>query len=148
MKNKILLFPFVFLIVLCSFVISLIYFFHDDNIYEPPRLYNIPQKAIWRGAQDEGFWIEALEIDSIKKIINLKIYNDYNGELVLFAGFAPETNCKILPFDKENILNNIIAFSSKTGIENRDEIIMKNNCSLKLVKPAYGGSFWQLESEK
>lgn len=111
------------------------------NKNNPDRLPNIPKEAIWKGATDEGFWIDIVDLDATNRTVRVKIYTDYNGELALDANFKEQSKCEITPFTKKNILNNIIAFSSKSGIENRDEIWLKNHCSLKMIRPAYGGIF-------
>ena len=140
MKNKVFISSVMLVIILASIVTFFVRSFNNNN-YEPNRLPNIPKEAIWKGAADEGFWIDVIDVDPIKRTVRLRVYNDYNGELALDADFLEKSNCIITPFTKDYIRKNIFAFASVSGVENRDEIAMKNSCSLKLIKPAYGGSF-------
>ncbi len=102
----------------------------SNNTAVPQRFDNIPKEAVWRGAADEGFWVQIINVDSIKRVIGVNIFNDYNGELFLEADFTLQSNCYISPFSIENIYANII------GIENRNTIMLKNNCNFFIDEPA------------
>ena len=106
----------------------------------PTRFYNIPKSAVWIGGVDGGFWFNVVDIDSIKKTYRFKIYNDYNGELVMDADFVKDSICNNeYPLSKE-VLKEIMLFEF-------DKIEMLNNCKLNMIKPAYGGSFWEIDKE-
>ena len=112
----------------------------SDYNLKPKRLDSIPESTTWIGGVDEGFWFEIIEIDSKERVYRFKIYNDYNGELVLDAKFIKDSACdNEYPLNK-SVLNKISHFEF-------DKIEMIDNCKLILIKPAYGGSFWELDKE-
>lgn len=127
------------IILLFALVIAIWYKIRIPDESRPNKLLNIPKNAIWKGAEDEGFWFEIISINSTQKTYRIKIYNDYNGELVVDADFIKQDSCKSeLPLNKEIIKQ--IAYFEFNKIE------MKNDCSLKIIKPVYGGTF--LEQNK
>jgi hypothetical protein len=140
MKKKVIIITSVLVSIILLGIGFYLYLITSNNPKEPEKFTNIPQEAIWRGAVDEGFWIYIVDINENEKVIRLNIYNDYNGELALDARFDT-SNCQLMSFSKESIYENIIAFASSNGIESRDEIMMKNECGLKMIEPAYGGTF-------
>lgn len=93
---------------------------------------NIPVSAIWKGGNDGGVWIELVEIKV--DTIRARIYNDWNGDLLLDADFFSE-NCKGLLLTKTNWNENIIYFDGEkiyTKIQ-----VNRNYCSLTPIFPAY-----------
>lgn len=127
-------------LTLLAIIVIVIWFkIRVPNESTPNKLSNIPKEAIWKGAEDEGFWFEIISINSTQRTYRIKIYNDYNGELVVDADFKKQDSCKSeLPLSKE-IIKQIAYFEF-------DKIEMKNDCSLKIKKPVYGGTF--LEQNK
>lgn len=108
------------------------------NNTNPTRFNNIPESSVWIGGADGGFWFSVVDIDSIKMIYRFRIYNDYNGELVMDADFVKDSICNNkFPLNK-SILKEIRFFDF-------DKIEMSNNCKLNMIKPAYGGSFWEID---
>ena len=102
----------------------------------PVRLNNIPQETIWRGGIDEGFWFQLVGIDTIEETYRIRIYNDYNGELVIDADFENNHHCDTkYPLNKD-IFQYISYFEM-------DKIEMKDDCKLIIVKPTYGGTYWE-----
>ncbi len=138
MKNKMKLIVVVIIIALASIIAFVVYSF-NNNCYEPIRPSSVPKEAFWRGAPDEGFWFEIINVDSISKTVRFKIYSDYNGDVVLDADFREKCNCKTIPFSKENIISNLMALDYRDG--KYGEIWMANRCDLEMIKPAYGGRF-------
>lgn len=106
----------------------------SNNPKPPERLANIPKTATWIGGVDEGFWYDIVSVNEEKKTYRFKIYNDYEGDLVMDANFKKDSLCKKeYPLDK-NILQKINFF-------NFDKIGMIDSCELRLLEPAYGGTF-------
>ncbi len=104
----------------------------------PTRFNNIPESSVWIGGTDGGYWFNIIDIDSINKIYRFRIYNDYNGELVLDANFVKDSVCNNkLPLNK-SVLKEIKFFDF-------DKIVLLNNCMLIMIKPAYGGVFWEID---
>lgn len=98
------------------------------------RFSDLPNNAVWIGGADAGFWFHIVSIDSIKRTYRFRIYNDYDGKMVMDGNFKKDDHCMgNYPLNK-NIVSEINLFQF-------NEIVMKNNCSLKLIKPAYGGTF-------
>jgi hypothetical protein len=138
MKNKMKLIVGIIIVALASIIAFVVYSFNNNN-YEPERPSSVPKEAFWRGAPDEGFWFEIINVDSISKTVRLKIYTDTKGEVALDADFREKSNCKTIPFSKENVISNLTALAYRDG--KHDEIWMANRCDLEMIKPAYGGSF-------
>ena len=93
---------------------------------------NIPVSAIWKGGCDGGVWIELVEIKM--DTIRARIYNDWNGDLLLDAVFISE-NCKDVLLTKTNLNENIIYFDGEkiyTKIQ-----VGRNYCRFTPVFPAY-----------
>ena len=108
------------------------------NKNEPDRLSNIPKTAVWKGGIDEGFWLDVIGVNAKKKTYRIRIYNDYKGELVMDADFVKQDNC-----DAEYPLNKtVLEFVSYFEF---DKIVLANGCNLRMIKPAYGGSFEEID---
>lgn len=58
---------------------------------ESSRLKNIPENAFWIGGLDGGNWYSIEKIDSVEQKVHFKIYNDYNGEVIVDKDF--NLNC-------------------------------------------------------
>jgi len=127
----------VFLLALSG--LALIFYADKEARKQQQRPINVPKSAVWKGAQDEGFWIYIASLDTVSRTVRVKIYNDYDGRLALDANFSEKKNCVLMPFTKAAIYENILAYAARNGIERREEIILKNNCSLIMIKPAFGG---------
>lgn len=111
------------------------------NKDEPDRLSTIPKTAVWKGGVDEGFWFDVVNVDTVKKAYRIKVYNDYKGELVMDADFVKQDSCNAeYPLNK-SVLEYVSYFEF-------DKIVMTKDCNLKMIKPAYGGSFWELDKEQ
>lgn len=110
------------------------------NIPNPKRINNIPKSAVWKGGADGGFWFDVVAIDSIEKTYRIKIYNDYNGGMVIEADFTKDSNCNNEYPLNEGVLKEINLFDFH-------KIHMLDNCKLNMIKPAYGGSFWEMDKD-
>lgn len=108
----------------------------------PQRPSSVPRAAVWRGEVDEGFWFAVAGIDTAKGIVRLRIYADYNGELVMDANYKEQDNCLIRPFSSEHILAEIFAY------DHHNIDLKKSSCKLVLMKPVFGGSFSSLAERK
>jgi hypothetical protein len=107
----------------------------------PERLANIPINAVWHGSSDGGYWFELVERYTSEKF-RIRIYNDYDGSLLLDADFIPfNENCQGF-LKKEDLLENII-FYNNTHIQTKT-----TQCTYKPVFPAYGGEEWEVIKEK
>jgi len=110
----------------------------SNNPKQPERLSNIPKTATWIGGVDEGFWYEIVDIDKDKKSYRFRIYNDYEGDLVMDADFKKDSLCDIEYALNKSILQKINYFSF-------DKIGMIDNCDLNMIEPAYGGTFAEMD---
>ncbi|MCK6612178.1 MAG: hypothetical protein L6Q78_14200 [Bacteroidia bacterium] len=119
-------------IVLTWFIIRV------PNTSEPSRHRSVPKYAVWSGGVDGGFWFDYIESKTQNKV-HLKIFNDYSGELVLDADFLGTDTC-LIPQGRK-VLDSINYFEF-------DKIVLLNGCELKVVYPAYGGTYWEMEQEK
>ena len=63
------------------------------------RPVNVPVSAVWKGGCDGGNWMDLVDIKD--DTIRLRIFRDWNGELLLDADFVPE-KCNDLPLTKTN----------------------------------------------
>jgi hypothetical protein len=102
----------------------------EDN--NSSKLKNIPSNAIYGGHLDGGFWFEFVKnYDNLK--YRFRIYNDYNGKLVLDADFLVNKNKKLLVNSEKDIDNILFMF----------KYLKINEIDLKPVYPAYGGAYWE-----
>jgi len=104
----------------------------------PDRFSNIPDDAIWHGATDEGFWFWIVSVDSVNRHVRVKIYNDYDGMLMMDGNYSEQKGCEIEPFTADNIIDNIFYY----GFDDID--LKKRQCRLILIQPALGGEFASL----
>jgi len=79
------------------------------TISVPERYPNIPQHAVWRGAQDEGFWIEIVSVDAVNETCRIRIYNDYMGLLKMDAEFKDRDSC-LARFDSNSIIADSVEY--------------------------------------
>ena len=126
----------IFIILVVSFYFWLM---TSNNPKPPERLASIPETATWIGSVDEGFWYDIVSVNEAKKTYRFRVYNDYKGDLVMDANFKKDSLC-----DKEYPLNKGVL--QKINFFNFDKIGMIDNCALKIVEPAYGGTF--VETDK
>ena len=112
----------------------------NNNPKSPKRFANVPQSATWIGGVDEGFWYDIISIDKEKKTYRFRIYNDYEGDLVMDADFKKDSSC-----NKNYALNKSII--QKINFFNFDKISMIDNCDLNMIEPAYGGTFAEIDKE-
>jgi len=104
------------------------------KVGEPCRLKNIPTHAIWGGHLDGGFWFEFVKkYDEIK--YRFRIYNDYNGELVLDADFLVYQNKQKL------FISNSIDIKKFFFMYKYLEV---NDIELRPIYPAYSGTYWEV----
>jgi len=137
-KNKLIFFT----IAIISIIAIGFYFWlmTSNNPKTPERLESIPKSAVWIGGVDEGFWYDIVDVNSIKKTYRFRIYDDYEGDLVIDADFKKDNSCdNEYPLDK-SILQKINFFSF-------DKIGMFDNCELVMIEPAYGGKFMEIDKE-
>ena len=133
-RNKLVLLIIGFISIVIIITWILIRVLNQDT---PNKLANITKAAIWRGGVDEGFWFDLVEFyPNQKNKVRLRIYNDYNGSLVLDADFTANSDCKIK--NGKDLLEKIIYFEF-------DKLVLSNGCVFEVVYPAYGGSFWEIE---
>lgn len=71
---------------------------------------NVPVSAVWKGGCDGGNWVELVDVKA--DTIRLRIYRDWNGDLILDADFVSE-NCNNLQLTKENWNEFISYFDGK-----------------------------------
>jgi hypothetical protein len=109
----------------------------DDHQAERPH--NVPLTAFWKGSVEEGFWFIVNGVDTVERSYHFKIFNDYDGELVMDADFQIDDSCRLHMPSKERIADEIVYFEF-------DKIVL-DSCILKIQYPAFGGSFWELEKK-
>ncbi len=108
------------------------------NKDSPKKLSSIPDSAVWRGGVDEGFWFELVEVySSSNDKVRVRIYNDYNGGMVLDADFIGISDCNI---KEEEFIEKINYFEFK-------KIVLLDGCEFNAIYPAYGGCFWEIDKE-
>jgi len=71
---------------------------------------NVPVSAVWKGGCDGGNWVELVDVKA--DTIRLRIYRDWNGDLILDADFVSE-NCNNLQLTEENWNEFISYFDGK-----------------------------------
>ena len=125
-KNILLLSSAIFAILISLSLTLLI----DRGSSDPERPRNVPETATWKGGVDGGFWFDVVTVNGEKKMYRFKIYNDYNGELVMDADFKKNNDCSVeYPMDK-SIVEKIELFDFQN-------IIMSDNCFLQPIGPLY-----------
>lgn len=93
---------------------------------------NVPVSAVWKGGCDGGNWMELVDIKD--DTIRLRIYRDWNGELILDADFVSE-NCKNLHPTVAN-WNKYIDYFDGTKIYSKNQLD-SSYCRLVPVFPVY-----------
>ena len=96
------------------------------------RPVNVPVSAVWQGGCDGGNWMELVDIKD--DTIRLRIYRDWNGELILDADFVSE-NCNDLLLTKTN-WSEYIDYFDGTKIYSKIQVGSRY-CRLIPVFPAY-----------
>ena len=93
---------------------------------------NIPSSAIWKGGCDGGVWMELVDIKA--DTIRFRIYQDWNGELLLDANFVSE-NCTDLLLTSTN-WSEYIDYFDGTKIYSKVQV-GNGYCRLVPVFPTY-----------
>lgn len=93
---------------------------------------NVPVSAIWKGGCDGGIWVELVDIKA--DTIRFRIYQDWNGELLLDADFVSE-NCDDLLLTKTT-WNEYIDYFDGTKIYSKIQV-GGSCCRLIPIFPAY-----------
>ena len=94
-KSKILLLSVIVIIV--SVIICILK--QAGNNRGPERPANVPVSSIWKGGLDGGNWYEFVEMK--EDTIRIRIFNDWNGSLILDADFVPESRSNIHPTEQD-----------------------------------------------
>lgn len=133
----------IFWIIALIILVAISFYFWlmtSNNPKPPERLAVIPETATWIGGVDEGFWYDIVSIDKERKTYRFKIYDDYQGDLVIDADFKKETSCNENYSLNKDVLQKVNYF-------NFNKIGMIGNCNLDMVEPAYGGKFAEIDKE-
>jgi len=129
MKTKVLyLFAGIIIVGMVLFITWL--FNRPCKQWEKPA--NVPVSAVWKGGCDGGNWVELVDIKA--DTIRLRIYRDWNGDLILDADFVSE-NCNNLQLTKEN-WNEFISDFDGTKIYSKIQSD-SSYCRFVPVLPAY-----------
>ncbi len=68
-----------------------LFFLKNQRPQAPKKMANIPAGAFWIGGVDGGNWCLINNINTKAKTVNLRIYNDFNGKLLMNKNF--KLNC-------------------------------------------------------
>ena len=129
MKTKVLyLFAGIIIVGMVLFITWL--FNRPCKQWEKPA--NVPVSAVWKGGCDGGNWVELVDIKA--DTIRLRIYRDWNGDLILDADFVSE-NCNNLQLTKEN-WNEFISYFDGKKIYSKIQSD-SSYCRFGPVLPAY-----------
>lgn len=127
MKRKIIM-----LLALIAIAIAIFLSITKEKINQPERPIDVPSITVWKGDVDQGFWIEFVSENKDSCCVRLRIYNDYNGNMVYDANFSMKSNlCNV---KGKAILDSICYFEY-------DKIVLKNGATLKIKPPVYGGEW-------
>lgn len=130
MKRKYIIILIVFLAIIIT--ITSLRYRQSQNKNTPDRPKKVPVTAIWKGDIDEGFWIEYVSINKDSSYIRLRVYNDYNGNMIYDANFSTQSDC--CTYKGKSIFNNICYFEF-------DKIVLNNGCVLKIKHPVFDGEW-------
>lgn len=99
---------------------------------KPKKFNTVPNKAVWKGGIDEGFWIHLTSKQD--NLYRFKIYDDFNGKLALDGYFKITGECKkISRMNTKELLKAIFVFEDNT-------ILFKDlECKLLLKPPILDG---------
>jgi len=122
----------VILLVFLAIVIIILKYRQNQNNNTHERPSRVPITAIWKGDIDEGFWIEFVSANIDSSYIRLRVYNDYNGDMMYDANFSTQSDC--CTYEGKSVFNNICYFEF-------DKIVLNNGCVLKIKQPVYGGEW-------
>lgn len=126
MKKKILTLTF---LILCGTVFWK--WFFNQPCSPPDKPIVVPKEAAWKGDCDGGHWVELVSIK--KEKVRFRIYQDWNGELILDADFNYR-NCDNLKLTNSNWAEYISYFDESLKI---NETSNTNKCRLEPIYPAY-----------
>lgn len=115
----------------------------------PQRPSNLPDKAIWGGDCDGGYWIEMLGVED--EVYRFKIYRDWDAKLVMDCNFKfNEIGFKLT---SQNWSKVVCCYS--TSKEPNISLVVvdrdspeKKSYELISIYPAFGGEDWYLIKEK
>lgn len=82
------------------------------TVHAPEKVGNIPQDAFWIGGIDGGQWYLVDSINKSNQTIYFKIYNDYNGDLIVDKPFKLHCN-NYEEIQWNNIRSQITAFDGQ-----------------------------------
>lgn len=136
------------LLVLCGIALF-IFIISSPFKYKPPTTppANVSKTAVWRGGPDRGFWYELVDINVKKKTYHIKIYSEEIGELMLDADYILEDNCNYKYPLSKSISKYIFDFNFNDILLHIKDID-SSYCTLKMIKPAYGGTFWEIDKKQ
>lgn len=123
-----------YLTVIITIIVLFIIWLFERPTTQWKRPKNVPISAIWKGHFDGGSWLELVEIK--KDTIRLRIYRDWNGDLLLDADFVTE-NGSNLQWTKDNWSEYISFFDGNVcGVSSK---IAKDSiaCRLIPISPVY-----------
>jgi len=104
-----------------------LYSCHNKSESAPNRPNNVPSEAVWAGGVDGGYWF-VVTGSSENNTFDIKIYNEYSGEVDVQESFVLNDNCTIKQMDSAMLVRNIRWY-------NGEEIFLKlddsdSDCSL------------------
>jgi len=80
----------------------------------PDRIGKIPETAKWIGGCDGGYWFDIVEINTIENICRIKIFYDYNGELISDKYYKLQAECKTKFNNESELINAILGYDFET----------------------------------
>ena len=125
-------FVYLIIIILTSIVLLALFFVRIGGGCDPPiKPSNVPEKAVWKGGCDGGYWIELVSIE--KDTVRFRIYIDWNGDLLLDAYFKYEA-CHGFRLTDSNWENHVAYFGNAIEIYNSSG--GSSRCRLEPIYPA------------
>lgn len=146
MERKLIIVIVVFTLGMGIVILSKWFF---SSPYTPPeKPARVPESAKWFGDRDGGTWIELVNVEEEK--FRFRIYRDWDGELLMDAGFTGKGRLSGLSGD--NWHEKIVYYEYSASL---DQFIIKlkdqpddQSDYLIPVFPAYGGSDWEKIKEE
>lgn len=103
----------VLLIVFSLLIISFIYFAKKDkNTKALERPANVSRQAIWIGGVDGGHWYK-IDKTLSPNIFKIKIFNDYNGDVIIDSTFTFNSDCKLKQMDLRKLIQSINGYDGE-----------------------------------
>jgi hypothetical protein len=121
-------------------------------LFAPKRPESVPKEAIWKGSCDGGYWIELVSINKNNKY-RFRIYQDWDGELLMDADFKFEKEKKInLTFANWRSLVCCYSYAVDDSLATltvaHDIGGEKKYYLLQSIFPAYEGVDWEIIKDK